>query len=234
MIDWHSHILPRIDDGSHSSDESLAMLQRMAEQGVDTVIATPHFYPNHEKSVDAFLERRAASEARLRERMANRGGLPRVICGAEVNYFPGISRMDELDRLTIGGGRMLLLEMPFVTWTEYTIRELMEMINDDRYTVLLAHMERYWWLQDKRTRKRLLDNGIHMQTNASTLIRFSTRRKALQLLKSKHIRFLGSDAHNMTSRPPEIGEAYDILRDKLGDDFVDRLDEYGREMLGDI
>ena len=47
MIDWHSHILPAMDDGSHDETESLAMLSSMADQGVDTVIATPHFLANH-------------------------------------------------------------------------------------------------------------------------------------------------------------------------------------------
>ena len=46
MIDWHSHVLPEMDDGSHSVAESIAMMQAQAEQGVTTVIATPHFYAN--------------------------------------------------------------------------------------------------------------------------------------------------------------------------------------------
>ena len=48
MIDWHSHVLPQMDDGSKSAEESLAMLKMQSEQGVDTVIATPHFYANDE------------------------------------------------------------------------------------------------------------------------------------------------------------------------------------------
>ncbi len=234
MIDWHSHILPSIDDGSHHTDESIAMLKSMIEQGIDTVIATPHFYPTEVSSVESFLRGRHESEIRLREAMTSFPDLPRIICGAEVNYYPGISHMSGLELLTIGTGKILLLEMPFTEWTEYTIRELMEMLNDDRYTVLLAHMERYWWLQTKRTRDRLLDSNIHMQINASYLTHFSTRRKALHLLEEKYVRFIGSDAHNMTSRPPRIGEAYALIEKKLGEHFVKNLTGYGLKMLGDL
>lgn len=231
MIDWHSHILPAMDDGSHDETESLAMLSSMADQGVDTVIATPHFLANHESSISSFLARRAESEMRLRACMDDRTALPRVICGAEVAYFPGISRMDDLPDLTIGQSQLLLLEMPFEVWTEYTVRELSEMLCDGRYTVVLAHMERYWYLQSRDTHERLLAEHLNMQINASYLLRWSTRRKALRLLSNKVVRFIGSDAHNMSTRPPRIGEAYDIVRRKLGGDFLQRFDRYGKRML---
>ncbi len=231
MIDWHSHVLPGMDDGSHSSDESLAILRSMADQGVDTVIATPHFYANHEKSVESFLSRRAASENRLRERMAEVPNLPRLICGAEVRYYPGISHMTDLERLTIGNSRLLLLEMSFDPWSEYTVREILQMLSDERFTVVLAHIDRYWKLQSNRTHKRLLENRVSMQLNAEALLRMQTRRKSLRLLESKSVRYIGSDAHNMTSRPPEIGDAYAIIQKKLGAEFVERLDGFGHRML---
>ena len=56
IIDFHSHILPGVDDGSQSVQESLAMLKMEAEQGIQHVIATPHFYPKHD-SPEHFLER---------------------------------------------------------------------------------------------------------------------------------------------------------------------------------
>ena len=55
MIDWHSHILPKLDDGSEDLKQSLDMLAMLAEQGVQRVVATPHFRANKE-SVDAFLQ----------------------------------------------------------------------------------------------------------------------------------------------------------------------------------
>ena len=69
MIDWHSHVLPALDDGSHSIAQSLEMLTMLKEQGVDTVIATPHFYANDE-SVEKFLERRERSARALKRTLS--------------------------------------------------------------------------------------------------------------------------------------------------------------------
>ena len=66
MIDWHSHILPAMDDGSKDVAESISMLGMQTSQGVGTVIATPHFYANDE-TVAAFLKRRAEASEALKE-----------------------------------------------------------------------------------------------------------------------------------------------------------------------
>ena len=117
MIDWHSHILPEMDDGSKNVEESLCLMKMLAEQGVDTVIATPHFYANDE-SVDSFLERRAVSYEKLQTQLSD--SLPEVLLGAEVSYYPGISRMADLKRLKIEKTQLLLLEMPMSKWKEYS------------------------------------------------------------------------------------------------------------------
>ena len=66
IIDFHSHILPGIDDGSRNVEESIALLRKEAEQGITHVIATPHFYPQHD-TPERFLKRRNEAETVLRE-----------------------------------------------------------------------------------------------------------------------------------------------------------------------
>ena len=68
MLDFHTHLLPGIDDGSQSVDESIQMLECMQMQGVEQVVATPHFYANHE-SVEDFLARRNAALQSLKDRL---------------------------------------------------------------------------------------------------------------------------------------------------------------------
>ena len=104
MIDFHSHFLPNMDDGSRSLEESCAMLRESARQGVTVMVATPHFYPARE-TPEAFLRRR--SEAF--ERIEADDGFPKILLGAEVAYFHGISRCDCLDRLSTEGTKLLLL-----------------------------------------------------------------------------------------------------------------------------
>lgn len=110
MIDFHSHILPGMDDGSQTVEESLTLLEMLRAQGVDTVAATPHFYAR-ENSPEVFLRRRREAWERLNARLTPGG--PQVLLGAEVRYYRGISRLEELHRLCLSGTHVLLLEMPF-------------------------------------------------------------------------------------------------------------------------
>lgn len=228
MIDWHSHILPGMDDGSHDAAESISLVNMQRSQRIDTVIATPHFYANDE-TVDSFLDRRKKAWELLKTELPE--GPPEIVLGAEVRYYQGISRMDDLKVLRIEGSKLLLLEMPMSSWTEYMIRELIELSGRSSIKIVLAHMERYLTLQTQDTWNRILGCGILMQANASFFTSFYTRHKALTLLKEDSIHFIGSDCHNVTLRPPRIGQAFEIIRKKLGDDYISQMNEYGYSML---
>ena len=228
MIDWHNHILPEMDDGSHSTAESIAMMRAQAAQGVTMVIATPHFYANDE-SVESFLHRRSRAANALWEQWSE--DMPAVRLGAEVRYYPGISRLTNLSALCIEGSKLLLLEMPFVRWTESMVRELMDLSGRDGICLILAHIERYLSLQDKAVWNRLLENGILMQTNASFFSAFSTRRRALSLLNQGYIHLLGSDCHNMTSRPPQMEKALQAIQKRFGADYIRQINEYGYSLF---
>ncbi len=231
MIDWHSHILPDIDDGSRDVCESLGMIKALKEQGVDLVVATPHFFADDE-SVDAFLERRDNAWKDLSLAISEDTDL-NIVLGAEVKYYSGISRMSGLERLQIGDTGLILLEMPMSKWTEYTVRELAEINSSRGLTVIIAHMERYFPMQSRKTRDRVLDSGVIMQSNASFFTRFGSKRRAISSLINGEIQLIGSDCHNMTSRPPNIKSAYDVIRKKLGEDFAGQMNEYGYRLCSE-
>ena len=230
MIDWHSHVLPDMDDGSRSLEESLAMLSALKEQGISAVVATPHFYANDD-SVESFLDRRSESYSKLWGSLSEE--YPRVLCGAEVAYYPGIARLKDLRRLTIGNTNLLLLEMPISRWSDATVNEIIELSAARGVSVVLAHVERCITLQSRAVVNRLIRNGILMQVNASFFAGFFTGRKALRLIRSGVVHFVGSDCHNMTSRPPRISTAYELIRKKLGDSFISQMNRYGHRVLGD-
>ncbi|MBQ9082545.1 MAG: hypothetical protein IJY28_03485 [Clostridia bacterium] len=228
MIDWHSHILPAMDDGSRDPDESIAMLRELARQGVDTVAATPHFYANDE-SPTQFLARRTRALEQLYWRTD--ATIPRILPGAEVRYYAGIASRDDLRSLCIGETGLLLVEMPEIRWTTSTVQELLELSDIHGIFPVLAHIERYLHLQHADVWAQLLDSGIRMQVNASYFLEWRTRRKAMSMLTEGSIHFLGSDCHNLTTRPPRIGEAYARIARKLGTEYVAQMDAYGRAML---
>jgi len=207
MIDIHCHVLPQMDDGSRSVEESLAMLEALTVQGVGCVAATPHFYAD-ENSLKEFLDRRAVSMAKLW-----RPGLPALKLGAEVYYFEGISQCKGLDALKIEGTGLLLLEMPFCRWSQRMLQEVRE-LQVSRASVLLAHIERYLRWQDRKTWDTLAEWGVLNQCNASFFLCWQTKQKALRMLREGKIHFLGSDSHNMDARPPRLDAALAVLGQK--------------------
>ena len=228
MIDWHSHVLPRMDDGSKSVEETLELLSMLSNQGVTTVVATPHFYANDE-SVSSFLARRSESYASLCGSLSD--SMPKILLGAEVSYYSGVSRLEGLSSLCIEGTRLLLLEMPFAKWTEHTVREIKELAAQGRVTVVLAHIERYIDMQGEEVFDELAEYGVIMQVNSSFFNRASTKRKALKLLKRGVIQLIGSDTHNVKLRPPTLGDAYNIIEKKFGNNLLLEIKEYGRCLL---
>ncbi len=217
MIDFHSHILPNVDDGSKSVEESVEMLRMLKAQGVTKVIATPHFYANH-NSVDEFLIRRDNSFTNLSRALTL--DLPDIILGAEVKYYEGISRLEQLNKLRIGNSKLILLEMPFRNWTNFTLRELRDISNSGNVTVVIAHIERYLGYQNKGIIEDLVRSGILIQANAEFFTSIINRKKAVSMLKNNMIHFIGSDCHNLSSRAPNFDKAVSYIQRKAGNNML--------------
>lgn len=219
MTDFHMHVLPGMDDGSRDVPMSLAMLQKSAAYGVDTVAATSHFYAE-ENSITRFLERRQSAYHKLQEAMAGSSNLPKIRLGAEVLFFSGISTEDRLEDLCLEGTDLLLLEMPFVPWPDRVFREV-ETIQRSGLQIVAAHIERYMDIQPKRTMDAFLDLDTFIQCNGEFFLNRRTARQAFRMFKQGKVQFLGSDAHNLTSRAPNLGEAVQVLEKKFGGAAVD-------------
>lgn len=233
MIDVHTHILPRMDDGSKSAEESIRMLKMQAEQGVRCVVASPHFYAEQE-SPQEFLHRRQKAYETLTaeiERQNLKGQLPQIRLGAEVRYFEGISHSDSIHKLKAEGTELLLLEMPFVSWSKRIIQEVQIIRQQPQMTVLLAHVERYRGIQGFFLERKLEEMGALVQCNAEFFLDKKSRKKALHLFEQGKIHLLGSDCHNCTVRPPNLGEAMQLLTEKLGNAAVCYLQEQQKRYM---
>lgn len=216
MTDMHSHVLPGIDDGSQSLAESIELLKREAQQGVTHVVATPHFYARHDRP-EAFFQRRNEALRNLREEMEKYPGLPSLSVGAEVRYFPGMSQSDVISDLTIDGKSSILIELKEEPWGESVFRELERIYYDRGLTPIIAHVERYIFpLRLNSHIRRLEELPVLVQSNAGFFLNTRTRQRALHMLKKHKIHVIGSDCHNMTHRPPRLGEAEKVIRRELG------------------
>ena len=223
ITDFHSHVLPCMDDGSTSVEMSIAMLQAAAEQGITHVIATPHFYA-HRNTPERFLERRNQAEKILREEMQKYSGLPKLSVGAEVLFFKGISECDALKLLTISEKNCILLEMAECPWGDYAFREIEQIREKQGLLPIIAHVDLYigpW--QDHGIPARLEKLPVMVQANAEFFLRRFTAPMAMRMLKRGQIHVLGSDCHNLTSRRQNLGEALQRIQKKLGQDAVDYI-----------
>lgn len=221
MTDFHSHILPGVDDGSKDVEMSVAMLRALAEQGVERVVATPHFYPRRDDPV-RFLERRRKAADRLMESISGEEGFPELILGAEVYYFPGISHSDGLRSLTIAGKRGILIEMPPAPWTQSMYRELENIHTQQGLLPIVAHVDRY--IRPLRTfgiPGHLAELPVLVQANAEFFLQ--SRNLAMRLLRREQIHLIGSDCHNLTDRPPNMAGAIHEIRRCCGEEILDKL-----------
>ena len=227
MTDFHSHVLPNIDDGSRSVEESLAMLRMLADDGISTVYATPHFDATR-TSPDRFFELRRQSYEMLKPHLSE--GLPELRLGAEVSYYSGVSRMEKLFSMCLEGTKLLLLEMPMEPWSGYTVDEVLSIARSNSVRPLIAHAERYLKYQPRSVVDRFLSHGVLLQANASYFTRFFTSRTAIRLLRAEKIHLIGSDCHGLHHRPPKMAAALEKIERVLGPRAKEMLRERGRSL----
>ncbi len=232
LIDFHTHILPRVDDGSSSVEESVQMIRTLATAGVTGIVLTPHFYAQ-EDTPEAFTKRRDTAFAALSEALKRVHDFtpPTLIRGAEIEYFEGLSSIGEYPELSIGRSGCLLLEMPPERWSSYVVEDVLALCEQRRYRVILAHVERYLFEQPKKTIIALLENGVLMQSNASFFLNRKTSGKAFRALKKGLIHLLGSDCHHLTVRPPDLGEAYESIVSRAGKEIASEMMQGARYLL---
>ncbi len=205
MIDTHLHILPDVDDGPETMEESVALARVLVQEGVHAAIATPHF--------NDLFPRRSAAEIRERvnelQQVLDRQGISlRLFAGHEALIQPGLVEDIQAGRLaTLNGSRYLLLELWNQSWLPETERVIFD-LRAIGITPMLAHPERYRVFQKEPERiASLLLQGVLIQITASSLVGMQGRtaqRSAEALLKRGQVHCIASDAHGLHRRPPAI------------------------------
>ena len=228
MTDLHTHILPGMDDGVQSVSEAVKMLRIQAEQGIDTVALTPHYYRQRESVAD-FLARREAAWVKLSQ--AVQGEVcPSMVLGAEVAWMPDISQWPELESLCYQNTKILLVELPMAPWSGDVFTQLYGIENRRGIVPVIAHVDRYFRNQSKRNLYKLFSSGYPLQVSAEAVLHFATRRRALEVLKYFE-GILISDCHNLTARPPKLGPAMAMVEKKMGKRMVNEIAAITADML---
>ena len=207
MIDIHTHIIPNVDDGSHSLEESLAMIKHEIDIGVDTIIATPHhIYKRYEKSVEEINKRfNELKEAVEKENLPIKLYLGQEICYSHREDQLAMLKSGEL--LTLNKTNRVLLEFSFTREPE----DLLDIIYNysiSGYQIIVAHVERYEWMTlDKVVALR--NEGALIQINSDAIVGKTTwkeKRFVKKLLKKGLVDFVASDTHSF--RPSTLDKSY--------------------------
>lgn len=216
-IDFHTHILPGIDDGADTIDTSLAMLDQLKNQHIDNVVLTPHYYSHH-KPINVFTEERRKAYELLRASTQN---TPSLHLGAEVYFSEYLFNNADLSPLCIEHTRTMLLELPYNrTIDDRMIDKIDRMVGEYGITPVIAHVERYPSLiHSRQLLERLLNFGCVLQVNLSSFTIFGKGR-LVRLMQEGYFGALGTDAHNLTSRSPMYDSGYHYLEKKIGSDIL--------------
>lgn len=216
IIDMHCHILPGIDDGARDEGSMERMLRIANTEGIDAIVATPHFtLGEDEKKVEAIKTKYALA----RKAWKKRGSQKELYLGNELLWEDGVvEALDSGKALTMNGTSYVLVEfLPDVGYAY--VENAMRKMQYAGYIPIIAHVERYEQLQSRKAMRRLVDMGVYLQVNVSTILGrhgFLLKHRVLGRMREGLIHFVGSDAHNSKTRRPEMKECTQYLNKKLG------------------
>lgn len=202
LTDWHTHLLPGVDDGFKTMEESLEALRHFDAQGVDTVWLTPHIMEDYPNTTDKL-------RSRFEELQKAWTGNLKLRLGSENMLDPLFEeRLAAADLLPIGeNADHLLVETSYFS-APMGFDDMIDSIMKAGYYPLLAHPERYTYMNEADY-IRLHDKGVKMQLNYVSLVGGygeTARKKSVWLLKNGYIDVVGSDMHRLKSNQTLIAQ----------------------------
>jgi len=225
LWDIHCHIVPHVDDGSHSLDTSMEMLRTDYKQGISHIIVTPHYRRNmFETKRDVVEHNFKILYDKAKEEMPDLD----LYLGCEFHKDKLIAHMlTEDERYRMNGTRYVLVEFS-ESESERQIRDTCRAVLNAGLYPIIAHAERIDIVRKKKGKliDELRDDGVYIQVNANSILGYDgTAYKwcTRSLLKNDEVDFLGSDAHNMSDRVSHLKECALFLREKYPREQVIRL-----------
>lgn len=234
MLDMHSHILPGVDDGAKTVDESLQLLLQMQSQGISVAVATVHFYPAS-VVLEEFLNRRETAIGSVKK-AAGANLKVKILPGAEVLYFSGIGKFAGIKELTIAGSKYLLLELlGLKRIDDKVINDIISIKEELGLVPIIAHIERYCRYKGYKKLISAISEGKALcQVNATFMGDRTQSRAVSKLLKAGLIDFVASDCHSPVNRPVKLAEAYVALREISSEEtskIIEKTEKLEKELM---
>ncbi len=224
-VDCHCHILPGVDDGPKTLEESVQLCRALVADGLTDIIATPHQMGRYE-GINQPADLRLVITMLQRELDGRGIGLTLHI-GGEIRLDERIATLLANDRISTlaDAGRQILLELqPSMPVSAGAVTSL---LSDSGVQIVLAHPERYDKLRrDPPAAAAWIEAGVLLQVNASYLLGDggpSPREAAMQWIEAGWVSFIATDSHNLASRRPRMNEAIDFISQHFGEEMARRI-----------
>ena len=217
MIDIHTHLLPCVDDGSQSLEESRNLLQQAIEDGITDICLTPHFC-----RIDEFIYKKEYISNKFNEFKESCSDLKiNLYLGNEIMIERNIDTLIENNELcTINDSKYVLIEFPFNEYKDEYDEYLYD-ISSLGLKVIIAHPERYRFINEELIDK-WLSNGYILQANASSFEIKDRKKLLFKLIEEGKLSLVSSDAHS-EHRPALLKDAYELIKHKFNQEVADTL-----------
>jgi protein-tyrosine phosphatase len=224
LIDLHSHILPGVDDGAIDLEQALSIARMARDDGIEVMACTPHFMPGLYDNQAADIRVRVAE---LNQCLIEENIDLALVVGGDAHVRPDfIDCLRKNEILRLHDSRYVLFEPSHVTMPP-RLEDLLFNVLMAGYVPILTHPERFRWIEGNYdVFQRLVESGVWMQITAGSLTgRFGKRPHywAEKMLSEGLVHILATDAHNSTSRPPLMREAFEVAVQQVGIDEARNL-----------
>lgn len=219
MIDVHSHIIPTIDDGSKSVEETFNMINEAKKAGFTDIIMTPHFLLNY---YEPTTDEANFWKDKLQEIIKNKNIGISLHSGMEIYISNKLEDLIKEDKvLTLANSKYMLIELPLSTSVNY-LDYVLYFLQSISIKPIIAHPERYKSVQDNpEIIEDYIEKGALIQCNYGSILGLygkKAKKTIKLLLKKKQVGFLGSDCHKQDTIYSSIPKAIDKIKKITGED----------------
>ncbi|MDF2589533.1 MAG: Protein-tyrosine-phosphatase [Anaerocolumna sp.] len=232
FIDIHSHILPQLDDGSSSMEQTLRMLKIAYDDGIRTMIATPHAHDGRGACDKEVMEQKLKD---VKEAIKDTYPGMKLYLGSEIYYsHDSIKKLNDKKYPAMADTKYVLVEFSPMAEFRYIKNGLQEFILDG-FNPIVAHVERYYYVvKDLERVDELIQMGACIQVNAASITgEFGKEYQGItkKLIKNNFIHFLSTDAHSDGNRAPRLKKCVDYLTKKYGEEYISEILIHNAEKL---
>lgn len=224
FVDIHCHILPGVDDGSQSPEETKAMLEKAWDEGIQIMVATPHYHKQRGKNDIDLIKKQLLLTRKLAKEVHPK---MQICLGMEIYYGEDVPELLKTGKaVSIRKSRYILVEFSPGDDFQYILNAVRK-LQMSGHTVIIAHIERYNCLrEDISNVEYLREMGAYLQVNAGSITGSygrSIKKFLREVLKAHLVQLVGTDAHGPEKRSPKMQEAYKEVVKRCGEEYADQI-----------